>query len=50
VAAKASMEEEENLLCELDFEQIEKVRNISSYPFRDRRVDSYQDLTKLYSS
>jgi N-carbamoylputrescine amidase len=50
VAAKASMEEEENLLYEIDFEQIEKLRNTSSYPFRDRRVDSYQDLTKLYSS
>ena len=50
VAVKASMEEEENLLCALDFEQIEEVRNISSYPFRDRRVDSYQDLTKIYSS
>ena len=50
VAVKASMEEEENLLCSLDLERIEKVRNISSYPFRDRRVDSYQDLTKLYSN
>jgi N-carbamoylputrescine amidase len=50
VAVKASIEEEENLLCSLDLERIEKVRNISSYPFRDRRVDSYQDLTKLYSN
>jgi N-carbamoylputrescine amidase len=50
VAVKASMKEEENLLCSLDLERIEKVRNISSYPFRDRRVDSYQDLTKLYSN
>ncbi len=45
---KASMEEQENLLCNVDLGRIERVRNISSYPFRDRRVDSYQDLTKLY--
>ena len=50
VVKKASMEEEEILFCEIDLEQIEKVRNTSSYPFRDRRIDSYQDLTKLYSS
>jgi N-carbamoylputrescine amidase len=47
---KASMEEEENLLCSIDLSRIEEIRNTSSYPFRDRRVDSYQDLTKLYSS
>jgi N-carbamoylputrescine amidase len=45
----ASMEDEENLLCTVDLGRIERIRNISSYPFRDRRVDSYQDLTKLYS-
>lgn len=47
---KASMEEEENLICSIDLSRIEEIRNTSSYPFRDRRVDSYQDLTKLYSS
>ncbi|MCJ7536409.1 MAG: carbon-nitrogen hydrolase [Anaerolineales bacterium] len=46
---KASTEEEENLLCSIDLSRIEEIRNISSYPFRDRRVDSYQDLTALYS-
>jgi hypothetical protein len=50
VIRKASMEAAENLLCSVDLERIERVRNISSYPFRDRRVDSYHDLTKLYSS
>jgi N-carbamoylputrescine amidase len=50
VIKKASMQEEENLLYTVDLEHIERTRNISSYPFRDRRVDSYQDLTKLYSS
>ena len=49
VIEKASLEAEENLLCTVDLERIERVRNISSYPFRDRRVDSYQDLTRLYS-
>jgi N-carbamoylputrescine amidase len=46
---KASTEEEENLLCSIDLSRIEEIHNISSYPFRDRRVDSYQDLTALYS-
>jgi N-carbamoylputrescine amidase len=50
VIKKASMQEEENLFCTVDMGRIERVRNISSYPFRDRRVDSYQDLSKLYSS
>jgi predicted amidohydrolase len=50
VIKKASMMEEENLLCTVDLVSIEQIRYISSYPFRDRRVDSYQDLTKLYSS
>jgi len=49
VIEKASMEAEENLLCTVDLERIERVRNLSSYPFRDRRVDSYDDLTRLYS-
>ena len=49
VIEKASLEAEENLLCTVDLERIERVRNISSYPFRDRRVDSYEDLTRLYS-
>jgi hypothetical protein len=44
------MEDEENLLCTVDLDHIERIRNISSYPFRDRRVDSYQDLTKIYSN
>jgi N-carbamoylputrescine amidase len=50
VIEKASMQEGEDLMCPVDLGLIEQVRNISSYPFRDRRVDSYQELTKLYSS
>jgi agmatine/peptidylarginine deiminase len=47
-----ALNEHENvhLVCKVDLGRIERVRNISSYPFHDRRVDSYQDLTKQYSS
>ncbi len=40
VMCKASMEAAENLVCKVDLGRIERVRSISSYPFRDRRVDS----------
>lgn len=46
---EASMENEEILVCPVDLSNIEKIRNRWSFPFRDRRVDSYQDLTQLYS-
>ena len=47
---QASGEKEEILICEIDLCLIDQIRNRESFPFRDRRVDSYQDLTKLYSS
>jgi N-carbamoylputrescine amidase len=47
---KASSKDEEILICEIDLSSIDHIRNRESFPFRDRRVDSYQDLTKLYSS
>ena len=50
VIRNASMEAAENLLCRVALGRFEQVRNIFSCPFRDRRVDSYHDLTKLYSS
>ena len=40
---------EENLLCSHDLDRIKRICNLSSYPFRDRRFNSYQELTKLYS-
>jgi N-carbamoylputrescine amidase len=44
----ASENEEEVLICPVDLTRIEEVRAVSSFPFRDRRVDSYGGLTKLY--
>ena len=47
-----ALNEHENvrLVCKVDLGRIKRVRSISSCPFRDRRVDSDHDLTKLYSS
>lgn len=45
--AKASHDQEELLLVELDMDRTEQVRRI--WPFlRDRRIDAYQDLTKRF--
>jgi N-carbamoylputrescine amidase len=49
IVRKASSEEEEILVCSIDLSKIEEIRTRESFPFRDRRVDSYQDLTRLYS-
>jgi len=45
--AQASHQEEENLLVDIDLSRNEKVRRIWPF-FRDRRIDSYQDLTKRW--
>lgn len=45
---EASMDDEEILICPVDLSKIEKIRTSESFPFRDRRVDSYQGLTQLY--
>jgi N-carbamoylputrescine amidase len=45
--AKAGSEQAEILLSEVSTQRCEQVRRI--WPFlRDRRIDSYQDLVKLY--
>ncbi len=44
----ASGDQEEILICPIDLEQVEVTKKPSSFPYRDRRVDSYQDLLKLY--
>ena len=45
--AKASNDQEELLIVELDLSRTEQVRRI--WPFlRDRRIDAYQDLTKRF--
>jgi N-carbamoylputrescine amidase len=45
IIAQASSDKEEILLAEIDLERIEYIRH--NWPFlRDRRIDSYQDITK----
>jgi len=47
IIAKASVDKEEILLAEIDTERIEYIRH--NWPFlRDRRIDSYQDMTKRF--
>ena len=48
VLKEASENEDEILVCPVDLALIEEVRAASSFPFRDRRVDSYGGLIKLY--
>jgi N-carbamoylputrescine amidase len=48
VLKKASEDQEEVLVCPVDLSFIEKVRCKWSFPFRDRRVDSYGGLTELF--
>jgi len=48
VLEEASEKEDEILVCPVDMALIEEVRSESSFPFRDRRVDSYSGLTKLF--
>jgi len=49
IVKQASRDEEEIVVCEIDLTQIEETKKRFSFPYRDRRVDSYQDLTRLYS-
>jgi N-carbamoylputrescine amidase len=48
VVGQASDEAEELLVCPVDLALVREVRDRYSFPFRDRRVDSYGGLTKLY--
>ena len=44
---KGSTDKEEELICEIDLSIIDSVR--TTWPFfRDRRIDSYQDITKRF--
>jgi N-carbamoylputrescine amidase len=45
----ASVEDEEVVLCTIDLSLVDETKNSSSFPYRDRRIDSYGDLLKLYS-
>lgn len=47
IIAQASSDKEEIITAEIDLERIEYVRH--NWPFlRDRRIDSYQDITKRF--
>jgi N-carbamoylputrescine amidase len=48
VVGKASAAEEQILVAPADLDLIDEIRAGWSFPFRDRRVDSYSGLTKLY--
>jgi len=48
VLAMASEEEEEIVLCPVDLSFVERGRKGFSFPYRDRRVDSYEGLTRRY--
>jgi N-carbamoylputrescine amidase len=48
VVARASADEPELLLCSVDLGAVQELRTRFSFPFRDRRVDSYGGLVRLY--
>jgi N-carbamoylputrescine amidase len=48
VLARAADDQEEVLDCPVDLAFIDQVRDGYCFPFRDRRVESYGELTKLY--
>lgn len=49
IVRQASDTQEEVLISEIDLALIDETKKNFSFPYRDRRVDSYQDLLKLYS-
>ncbi len=49
ILKEASKEQEEIVICPIDLDQVTETKQMFSFPYRDRRVDSYQDLLKLYS-
>jgi N-carbamoylputrescine amidase len=48
ILAKAAPDQDEVLICSVDLSFIEQIRSGYSFPFRDRRVDSYGQLSELY--
>ncbi len=48
VVAQAAPDQEEVLVCQIDLDQVSEMRNGWSFPFRDRRVDAYGGLARLY--
>ena len=45
----ASKDDEEIVVCEVDLTAVEETKKRFSFPYRDRRVDSYRGLLELYS-
>jgi N-carbamoylputrescine amidase len=45
----ASSDQEENVICPVDLSLLNTIKTDFSFPYRDRRVDSYKGLLKLYS-
>jgi N-carbamoylputrescine amidase len=48
LVAKASADQEEILVASIDLALMDEIRAGYSFPFRDRRIDSYSSLTELY--
>jgi len=48
ILKQASRDQEEIVVCPIDLSLIEEIKKMFSFPYRDRRADSYQGLTELY--
>lgn len=48
IVKQAAGDEEELVVCSVDLARVEVVRERFSFPFRDRRIDSYGGLTNLH--
>ncbi|HSG18773.1 MAG TPA: carbon-nitrogen hydrolase [Anaerolineae bacterium] len=48
VLAQAADDQDEVLICPIDLAFIDRVRDGYCFPFRDRRIESYGELTKLH--
>jgi len=49
ILKQASKTQEEIVICRIDLDLVNEVKKEYSFPYRDRRVDSYSDLLKYYS-
>jgi N-carbamoylputrescine amidase len=49
IVIQASKDYEGTVLCVINLDLVDETKKSFSFPYRDRRVDSYQDLLKLYS-
>ena len=49
IVKQASKTAEENLICEINLTMVVDTKKSFSFPYRDRRIDSYQDLLKRYA-